>query len=234
MAGLVDRHRADRHRLLLLAEILRQKPRRARQVSRETMPSLVIDDVTKDYGAFRAIKWRQPLGRAGRVHRHGRPVRLREVDAASRHRRARADHGRADRHQRPRRHRLEPADRGVAMVFQNYALYPHMTVAQNMGFGLKMAGRPTRRGRCRGAARRGDPPHHRASRQAAEASFPAARSSASPSAAPSRARPRSSSSTSRCRTSTPRSAAQMRVELAGSTPSSRRPWSTSRTTRPRR
>ncbi|MDM7459447.1 MAG: sn-glycerol-3-phosphate ABC transporter ATP-binding protein UgpC [Paracoccus sp. (in: a-proteobacteria)] len=36
----------------------------------------------------------------------------------------------------------EPADRGVAMVFQTYALYPHMTVAQNMGFGLKMSGRP--------------------------------------------------------------------------------------------
>ncbi|MFY9512220.1 MAG: ABC transporter ATP-binding protein, partial [Rubrivivax sp.] len=33
-----------------------------------------------------------------------------------------------------------PAERGVAMVFQSYALYPHMTVAQNMGFGLKMAG----------------------------------------------------------------------------------------------
>ncbi|MED5621080.1 ABC transporter ATP-binding protein [Ideonella sp. BN130291] len=33
-----------------------------------------------------------------------------------------------------------PAQRGVAMVFQSYALYPHMTVAQNMGFGLKMAG----------------------------------------------------------------------------------------------
>ncbi|MDD7911417.1 sn-glycerol-3-phosphate ABC transporter ATP-binding protein UgpC [Pseudovibrio exalbescens] len=31
--------------------------------------------------------------------------------------------------------------RGVAMVFQSYALYPHMTVADNMGFGLKMAGR---------------------------------------------------------------------------------------------
>jgi multiple sugar transport system ATP-binding protein len=35
---------------------------------------------------------------------------------------------------------LEPADRGVAMVFQSYALYPHMTVAANMAFGLKMAG----------------------------------------------------------------------------------------------
>ncbi len=33
-----------------------------------------------------------------------------------------------------------PADRGAAMVFQSYALYPHMTVAENMGFALKMAG----------------------------------------------------------------------------------------------
>ncbi|SDE15344.1 ABC transporter ATP-binding protein [Limimaricola pyoseonensis] len=36
--------------------------------------------------------------------------------------------------------RLDPADRGVAMVFQTYALYPHMTVRENMGFGLKMTG----------------------------------------------------------------------------------------------
>lgn len=35
---------------------------------------------------------------------------------------------------------LEPAERGVAMVFQSYALYPHMTVRENMGFGLKMTG----------------------------------------------------------------------------------------------
>ncbi len=34
--------------------------------------------------------------------------------------------------------RLDPSDRGVAMVFQTYALYPHMTVAENMGFGLRM------------------------------------------------------------------------------------------------
>ena len=36
----------------------------------------------------------------------------------------------------------EPADRGVAMVFQSYALYPHMTVADNMSFGLRMTRRP--------------------------------------------------------------------------------------------
>ncbi|MHA6266603.1 sn-glycerol-3-phosphate ABC transporter ATP-binding protein UgpC [uncultured Aliiroseovarius sp.] len=36
----------------------------------------------------------------------------------------------------------EPMDRDIAMVFQNYALYPHMSVAQNMGYGLKIAGLP--------------------------------------------------------------------------------------------
>lgn len=35
---------------------------------------------------------------------------------------------------------LSPRDRDVAMVFQSYALYPHMTVADNLGFGLKMRG----------------------------------------------------------------------------------------------
>ncbi|REF36030.1 ABC transporter ATP-binding protein [Thermasporomyces composti] len=37
---------------------------------------------------------------------------------------------------------LPPKDRDIAMVFQNYALYPHMTVAENMGFALKMQGVP--------------------------------------------------------------------------------------------
>ena len=35
---------------------------------------------------------------------------------------------------------LDPSERGVAMVFQSYALYPHMTVAENIGFGLRMNG----------------------------------------------------------------------------------------------
>ncbi len=37
---------------------------------------------------------------------------------------------------------LPPKDRDIAMVFQNYALYPHMNVAENMGFALKIAGVP--------------------------------------------------------------------------------------------
>jgi multiple sugar transport system ATP-binding protein len=35
---------------------------------------------------------------------------------------------------------IDPSERGLAMVFQSYALYPHMTVAENMGFALKIAG----------------------------------------------------------------------------------------------
>lgn len=37
---------------------------------------------------------------------------------------------------------LEPMDRDIAMVFQNYALYPHMSVSENMGYGLKIAKLP--------------------------------------------------------------------------------------------
>ncbi len=38
--------------------------------------------------------------------------------------------------------RMPPRQRDIAMVFQNYALYAHMSVRRNMGFGLKMAGMP--------------------------------------------------------------------------------------------
>src|SRR5436309_8730251 len=37
---------------------------------------------------------------------------------------------------------VAPRDRDIAMVFQNYALYPHMTVRENMGFALKLAKTP--------------------------------------------------------------------------------------------
>ena len=37
---------------------------------------------------------------------------------------------------------VDPSKRGIAMVFQTYALYPHMTVRENMGFALRFAGAP--------------------------------------------------------------------------------------------
>ena len=50
---------------------------------------------------------------------------------------------------------VAPKDRDIAMVFQNYALYPHMSVADNMGFALKMAGinKPERSSRVQEAAK---------------------------------------------------------------------------------
>jgi ABC-type sugar transport system ATPase subunit len=106
---------------------------------------------------------------------------------------------------------LRAADRELAMVFQSYALYPHMTVHQNMAFGLENLGMP--KGEVqrrvmdaavllrldepaaaqadpavgRPAAARGDRPRHRARAEA------------------------SSCSTSRCPTWTPSCACQMRV-----------------------
>jgi lactose/L-arabinose transport system ATP-binding protein len=50
-----------------------------------------------------------------------------------------------------------PVRTGVAMVFQTYALYPHMTVAENMGFGLKMTGHPKTEDRPQGGRGRSDP-----------------------------------------------------------------------------
>ena len=56
---------------------------------------------------------------------------------------------------------LPPKDRDIAMVFQNYALYPHMTVADNMGFALKIAGVNKAEIRKRGRGGREDPRPHR-------------------------------------------------------------------------
>ncbi len=97
---------------------------------------------------------------------------------------------------------VEPADRDIAMVFQNYALYPHMTVFDNLAYGLKNRGTPKPR----------SPPAWRKlpgcwrSRNistASRARCPADNASASPWAVPLSASLPSSSSTSRCRTSTP-------------------------------
>jgi multiple sugar transport system ATP-binding protein len=106
------------------------------------MPSLIIDDVTKHYGAFRAIKGVSFSVEAGEFivmvgpSGCGKSTLLRIIAGLEP-----ITAGRVIIDDRDVTY-LEPADRGVAMVFQNYALYPHMNVAQNMGFGLKMAGRP--------------------------------------------------------------------------------------------
>lgn len=56
---------------------------------------------------------------------------------------------------------LPPKDRDIAMVFQNYALYPHMTVADNMGFALKIMRRQQGGDPQEGRGGREDPRPHR-------------------------------------------------------------------------
>ncbi len=108
---------------------------------------------------------------------------------------------------------LPPKERDIAMVFQNYALYPHMTVADNMALLAEAAQRPARGDRSARQARGRNPRPHAAARSAIRASCPAASASASPWAAPSCAIRRCSCSTSRCPISTPSCASPMRTEI---------------------
>jgi multiple sugar transport system ATP-binding protein len=106
------------------------------------MPNLQIEDVVKNYGSFNAIKgvsftvepgeFVVMVGPSG----CGKSTLLRAIAGLE------TISSGAIRIDGRDISRDEPSDRGVAMVFQNYALYPHMTVAQNMGFALKIAGRP--------------------------------------------------------------------------------------------
>ena len=98
---------------------------------------------------------------------------------------------------------IEPAERDIAMVFQNYALYPHMSVFDNMAYGLKIAKVPKRRDRGARRRRRRRSSSSAPSWRASRASCRAASASASRWAARSCASRRCSCSTSRCPTSTP-------------------------------
>ena len=81
----------------------------------------------------------RPRDRGRRVHGPRRPVRLRQDDGAAHGRGPRGDQRRATIRIGERVvNDLAPKDRDIAMVFQNYALYPHMTVYDNIAFALKM------------------------------------------------------------------------------------------------
>jgi lactose/L-arabinose transport system ATP-binding protein len=105
------------------------------------MSGLQLNDVIKRYGATQVIhgvdleiedgEFCVFVGPSG----CGKSTLLRMVAGLEETTRAASIGGRDVTH-------LDPAERGVAMVFQTYALYPHMTVAENMGFGLKMTGHP--------------------------------------------------------------------------------------------
>ncbi len=104
------------------------------------MASMNIVNVGKAYGSLTVIHGVSVEIPRRRVRRSGGAVGLRKIDAAA--------HGRGlepitfgdIRIDGKVVNDLPPKDRDIAMVFQSYALYPHKTVAQNMGFALKMRG----------------------------------------------------------------------------------------------
>ena len=129
---------------------------------------------------------------------------------------------------------VQPKDRDIAMVFQNYALYPHMTVADNIGFALKLARVPkdeikrrvTQGGRTSSSSS--------STSTASRASCRVASASAWRWAERSCASRRRSSWTSRCRTSTPSCACRCAPRSPACSVTSVSPPSTSPTTRWRR
>ena len=129
---------------------------------------------------------------------------------------------------------VPPKDRDIAMVFQSYALYPHMTVRDNLAFGLKLRHTPKAEidRRVKEAADildLGPLPRSQAEGPLRRAA-PARRARVGRSCA---SRP-SSSWTSRCPTSTRSCASRRAPRSRASTSASRRRSSTSRTTRSRR
>ena len=107
------------------------------------MATVTFDKRDPDLPRVRHARRRQaqPRDRRRRVPGPRRPVRLRQVHLAAHARRPRrGQRGPRSSSATATSPTCPPKDRDIAMVFQNYALYPHMTVAENMGFALKIAG----------------------------------------------------------------------------------------------
>ena len=162
----------------------------------------------------------RPRHRRRRVRDAARPVRLRQDDGAADDRRLRAAHG---RHGQLRGHDVTaapPFDRDVHTVFQDYALFPHLSVRRNVEYPLRIAKVPRaeRRERAHGGAGHraaggaGRPVAHGAVRRSAPAGGPGPRAGRPPVGAPARraarrARPqaaRADAGRARSRSSAPR------------------------------
>ena len=167
------------------------------------MAKVSIRNVWKKYGETAAVKDLNIDCADGVVPVDPWALGLRQVLDHADGRRARAHLGRRHLFDEQRINDLAPKDRDVAMVFENYALYPHKTVFENMANPLKLRGQDAatiKRTRDHGREAARD---RRFAAIAGRRNCPAARSSASPSAAPSCASPSCSCSTSRSRISMP-------------------------------
>ena len=125
-----------RHRRLRLPAALHHVGHRhdGLEMSRMTVS---LRGITKYFGPVDGAARRRPRRRGRRVRRLRRPVRLREVHALriiAGLEKASAGEIRLDG---SAVNDVAAADRGLAMVFQSYALYPHMSVRENLAFGLE-------------------------------------------------------------------------------------------------
>ena len=101
------------------------------------MPLLEIAGAAKHFGAVAAVDDVSLSVERGALFRAARAVGLRQDDPAAHDRRFRDARQRPDRHRRGRCDRVPPYARPVNMMFQSYALFPHIDVAGNIAFGLR-------------------------------------------------------------------------------------------------
>ena len=148
----------------------RHSPCRKKGVVWEVMAVVELESLTKRYGAVAAV---DDLTRDDRAWLAGLPagaVGLRQDDDVAAGRRVSstptaARSGSAAASSREPGRSLPPERRNMSMIFQSYALWPHMTIAENVAYGLRVAQARARRARAPG---RGDP-RRRASRRAGAA-----------------------------------------------------------------
>ena len=104
------------------------------------MAILELHGLAKNFGEISVLKATRPqFGLRRNAGDRGR-LGLRKIDAAAAGGGAGERQRRADLLDGADITRQDPSKRDIAMVFQNYALYPHMSVAQNMGYALKLRG----------------------------------------------------------------------------------------------
>ena len=113
------------------------------------MTAVLVEDVSRTLRRRRRRRPCRPDGRARRVRHAARPVRLRQDHDAAHGGGARAEHRRAHQHRRrassamPTAGFFVPPDhRQLGMVFQSYAIWPHMTVFDNVAYPLRIRRRP--------------------------------------------------------------------------------------------